>query len=173
MFSFRRKPKKAPEAPLIRTSPSLPQLNSQGIPWPEDLVDVNAIRQESIPDVLPAKGAAKTSNGAPAISFHKPFGPLTGKREEGPISTFYTAGPPPSAFSSKTMPRHRGQFSQRRQRTPPTFNIMVRLLLQFTWVCLMLHRSLVARVLERHPCCAYYLKQQIRLLVLRLTSVPP
>jgi hypothetical protein len=61
MFTFRRKPKKEPESPRIRTSPSLPELNSQGIPWPEDLVDINAIRQEPLPEAVPPQGAAKTS----------------------------------------------------------------------------------------------------------------
>ncbi|KAF9533140.1 septin family protein [Crepidotus variabilis] len=125
MFSFRRKPKKAPETPLIRT-PSLPELNSQGIPWPEDLVDMRAIRQESLPEVVPSKGATKTSFQGPApIPFHKPFRPSTGKREEGPISSLYMAGPPPSAFETRVIPRSMGRYSQRRQRTPPTFNIMV------------------------------------------------
>jgi len=58
MFSFRRKAKRQQDVPRIRTSPSLPELNSQGIPWPEDLVDVNAIRQSALSD-LPLQGAAK------------------------------------------------------------------------------------------------------------------
>lgn len=47
MFSFRRKPKKHEEPPPIPTSPSLPDLKKtvQEIPWPEDLVDVDAIRK--------------------------------------------------------------------------------------------------------------------------------
>jgi len=47
MFSFRRKPKKPEEPPPIRASPSLPDLKNmvQGdIPWPEDLVNMAAIR---------------------------------------------------------------------------------------------------------------------------------
>lgn len=125
MFSFRRKPKKAPETPLIRT-PSLPELNSQGIPWPEDLVDIRAIRQEPLPEVVPSQGATKTSfQGPTPIPFHKPFRPSTGKREEGPISSLYMAGPPPSAFDTRVVPRSMGRYSQRRQRAPPTFNIMV------------------------------------------------
>lgn len=47
MFSFRRKPKKPEEPPPIRASPSLPDLKNmvQGdIPWPEDLVNIAAIR---------------------------------------------------------------------------------------------------------------------------------
>lgn len=101
MFSFRRKPKKPEEPPPIRTSPSLPDLKDtvQGtIPWPEDLVDVDAIRKleedeevvsvtatteefhgggEGRPSVASArtKGAAKISftAGREPVMFHKPF----------------------------------------------------------------------------------------------------
>jgi len=79
MFSFRRKPKKAPDAPSIRTSPSLPELNSQGVlPWPEDLVDLAAIQQSPQTDVGPPQGAAKISlqRDQGPISFHKPFRPF-------------------------------------------------------------------------------------------------
>lgn len=128
MFSFRRKPKKEPDSPRIRTSPSLPELNSQGIPWPEDLVDVNAIRQEPLSEAVPSQGAAKTSfqGDRPDIPtpFHKPFRLSTGKRYEGPISSLYM--PPQSPIlHTKAIPRSVGRYIQRRARTPPTFNIMV------------------------------------------------
>lgn len=129
MFSFRRKPKKEPESPRIRTSPSLPELNSQGIPWPEDLVDINAIRQEPLPEAVPSQGAAETSlqGSTPdvPIPFHKPFRLSTGKRYDGPISSLYMPSPCPTP-DLKHFPRPVGRYSQRRARTPPTFNIMVR-----------------------------------------------
>jgi len=126
MFTFIRKPKKEPDSPRIRTSPSLPELNSQGIPWPEDLVDINAIRQEP---AVPPQGAAKTSfqadNPYIPIPFHKPFRPSIGKRYDGPpISSLYMASPSPTP-DLKVLPRSAGRYSQRRARTPPTFNIMV------------------------------------------------
>lgn len=99
MFSFRRKPKKAEELSPIRTSPSLPDLKNtvQGsIPWPEDLVDVAAIRKleadeevDSVtamteeshvggrPSVASVRhqGAARVSfsGGREPVMFHKPF----------------------------------------------------------------------------------------------------
>lgn len=128
MFTFRRKPKQEPESPRIRTSPSLPELNSQGIPWPEDLVDINAIRQEPLAEAVPTQGAAKTSFQGPnpdvPIPFHKPFRPSIGKRNEGPISSLYMAAPL-SSTDGKAPPRSMGRYSQRRARIPPTFNIMV------------------------------------------------
>ena len=128
MFSFRRKSKQEPESPRIRTSPSLPELNSQGIPWPEDLVDINAIRQEPVPEAVPTQGAAKTSFQGPhpdvPIPFHKPFRPSTGKRNDGPISSLYMTGPP-TTYDTKVPPRSAGRYSQRRARAPPTFNLMV------------------------------------------------
>ncbi|KAF8964397.1 septin family protein [Flammula alnicola] len=125
MFSFRRKPKKEPASPRIRTSPSLPELNSQGIPWPEDLVDIAAIRQSPPPDAVQPQGAAKTSFQADApIPFHKPFRPSIGKAHDGPISSLYMSGPP-SSFDKKTPPLTAGRYSQRRARIPPTFNLMV------------------------------------------------
>ncbi|KAF8903131.1 septin family protein [Gymnopilus junonius] len=126
MFSFRRKPRREPESPRIRTSPSLPELNSQGIPWPEELVDIAAIRQESPPDAIPHQGAARVSfQSHSAIPFHKPFRPSTGKPNNGgPISDIYMSGPP-ATFDKKVLPPLAGRFSQRRARIPPTFNIMV------------------------------------------------
>ncbi len=128
MFSFRRKPKKEPDSPRIRTSPSLPELNSQGIPWPEDLVDLKAIRQEPLPEAVPTQGAVKTSFQGPnpdvPILFHKPFRPSIGKRNDGPISSLYMTTPT-TPTDAKTTPRSVGKYSQRRARIPPTFNIMV------------------------------------------------
>ncbi|KAF8798961.1 septin family protein [Phlegmacium glaucopus] len=130
MFSFRRKPKKEPDAPRIRTSPSLPELNSQGIlPWPEDLVDIAAIRQTP-PDVVTPQGATKISfpglEQGP-ISFHKPFRQSTEKAtdETRKSATFFTSKNPPSAFDKKVPPLSAARLGQRRARIPPTFNLMV------------------------------------------------
>ncbi|KAJ7600632.1 septin family protein [Mycena floridula] len=125
MFSFRRKSKSQAEAPL-RSSPSLPQLNTGGIPWPESLVDVSSIRPES--DLgHPVQGAAKTSFQGPdiaSIPFHKPF--RAGKHGDGPISSLYMSDPNAMLDSWKTTPpKSAGRYSQRRARAPPTFNLMV------------------------------------------------
>ncbi|TFK40802.1 septin family protein [Crucibulum laeve] len=128
MFSFRRKPKKETDAPRIRTSPSLPELNSQGIgPWPEDLVDMSAIQQAPPPE-LAHQGATKSSLQGPdtaPIPFHKPFRPSAGTTTGGTISSLYMSGPPPSAFETRKGTAPAGRYSQRRARIPPTFNLMV------------------------------------------------
>ncbi|KAG6909130.1 hypothetical protein DXG01_001882 [Tephrocybe rancida] len=120
-------PRREPDTPHIRTSPSLPELNSQGIPWPEDLVDVAAIQQVPAAD-QPQQGAAKSSfQGVPhPIPFHKPFRPSSeNPKDGGPISSLYMSSPP-SAFDNRksTLPTI-GRYSQRRARVPPTFNLMI------------------------------------------------
>lgn len=131
MFSFRRKPKKEDFNSGIRTSPSLPELSSQGIPWPENLVDIAAIRQTPPPEA-PQQGAAKTSiqgiDHTP-IPFHKPFRGSPGKQQDGPISSLYMSSPP-SAFDAHKLHNgtaHTRKLSQRRapRSNPPTFNLMV------------------------------------------------
>lgn len=139
MFSFRRRsPKKGQEneAPHLKSSPSLPRLPSQEIPWPENLVDVAAIRQDPEPDDAPHQGAAKTSfqgvNLAP-VSFHKPFRGSPGKSVDtevngGSISSLYMSHPPSSfeIWQSSKLSPPASRHSQRRTRQPPTFNLMVR-----------------------------------------------
>ena len=140
MFSFRRRSSKKgqenDETPQLKSSPSLPKLPSQEIPWPENLVDVAAIREESGSDEALPKGAAKTSfqgvDLAP-VSFHKPFRGSPGKSIDGEvnggtISSLYMSHPPSSfeiSQSSKSSPAA-SRPSQRRTRQPPTFNLMVR-----------------------------------------------
>lgn len=132
MFSFRRKSsKKEQDSPQIRTSPSLPQLSSPGIPWPENLVDVAAIRHTPPPPGSQHQGAVKTSlhgNDQSPIPFHKPFRASPGKAQDGrgTISSFYMSSPP-SAFDNRkgTAPVSVGRYSQRRARVSPTFNLMV------------------------------------------------
>ncbi|KAG6820720.1 hypothetical protein H0H93_012773 [Arthromyces matolae] len=126
MFSFRRKPKKEPDTP-IRTSPSLPELNSQEIPWPENLVDVAAIQQLPVTDIS-QQGAAKPSlEGGPyPIPFHKPFRGSLGKPKDGnPISSLYISSPPSAFDNKRPNVATVGRYSQRRARIPPTFNLMV------------------------------------------------
>ena len=141
MFSFRRRgTKKQDDQPQIHTSPSLPQLHSQGIlPWPENLVDVASIRASTALEEEAAaqhQGAAKTSfQGAAAdrpIPFHKPFRALIGKPVNGgSISSLYMTNVAPSPFvvdnrksTATSAITTAGRQSQRRTRNPPTFNLM-------------------------------------------------
>ncbi|KAF5385719.1 hypothetical protein D9757_005498 [Collybiopsis confluens] len=135
MFSLRRKTKHVPEPTTkIRGSPSLPELNNQGIPWPESLVDVSSMRQD-IPPIssqIPAtpKGA-KPIHAAPShgpIAFHRPLRPSSGNGEGPPsISSLYMSTAPVSFHNAtKQMPRTvSSKYNQRRLRVPPTFNLMV------------------------------------------------
>ena len=142
MFSFRRKnSKKQPGDDAEIRSPSLPELSAQGIPWPENLVDVESIKQHpSMDDESAHQGAAKTSLSAPnqsPIPFHKPFRGPPGKPTNGPISSLYTSNQT-SVFDSwrtSTHPPPTTRKSQRRVRIPPTFNLMVFLFLYPEFVC--------------------------------------
>ncbi|KAH7906014.1 Septin-domain-containing protein [Hygrophoropsis aurantiaca] len=139
MFSFRRRPKTADgTGQKLKTSPSLPELHSQGIPWPENLVDVDAIRQSHSPPQQPS-GAVKNSlqhERGGAIPFHKPFRSQTSgsinASSDAPISTLYMShGHPPSAFdqwrssTATTGTAASSRRSHRKHRAPPSFNVMV------------------------------------------------
>ena len=60
--SFRKKPAKKDDEDesAIRTSPSLPELSTAGIPWPENLVDLAALPDKH----APAAAAAAVPPGA-------------------------------------------------------------------------------------------------------------
>ncbi|KAK7469270.1 hypothetical protein VKT23_003755 [Stygiomarasmius scandens] len=138
MFSLRRKKTAPPEPTRIRGSPSLPELASQGIPWPESLVDVSSIREDDTSSSYhnqPRKpGAAKTSfqghDRAP-IPFHKPFRPPGDENREGgqggsgPISALYMSNGPATFQSKGAKSTPLSRYSQKRARLPPTFNLMV------------------------------------------------
>lgn len=141
MFSFRKRPRanSASSAAPLKTSPSLPELSPQGIPWPENLVDVSVLRETPpVPEPHPYQGAAKSSlhsiDHAP-IPFHKPFRFHSGQPPEAPnatsnkISSLYPSPHPPSAFENWRSPSSAGtttRRTQRRGRAPPAFNLMVR-----------------------------------------------
>lgn len=106
MFSFRRKPKKSEETSPIRTSPSLPDLKTvQGsIPWPEDLVDVAAIRRFDAEDEANSVMATTeesshgggggsggtTANGRPSVA--------STNRVQGATRISFSAGRDPVKF---------------------------------------------------------------------------
>lgn len=135
MFSFRRKPQtpQSTGSPL-KTSPSLPELHSQGIPWPENLVDVSVINESPRPELEhhPKQGAVKSSisssDRAP-IPFHKPFRLIAGQPADNgsKISSMYMSHPP-SAFGNRkscTVPALSSRRSHRKNRASPAFNLMV------------------------------------------------
>lgn len=150
MFGFgsrsSKKKGKGTEQHVVRQSPSLPSMSTQGVAWPSTLVDIASIRQS--PPQTPAHGAAKVSFSAPeggvAIPFHRPFrGSISSKRgnehgngaERGTIASLYMArdaNPPPSAFGTKPGDRAGTPHSTRtrhshsqRKKSAPIFNMMV------------------------------------------------
>lgn len=141
-----KKKGKSTEQHVVRQSPSLPSMSTQGVAWPSNLVDIASIRQT--PPQTPAQGAAKVSFSAPeggvAIPFHRPFrGSISSKRgnehgngaARGTIASLYMArdaNPPPSAFGTKPGDRAGTPHSTRtrhshsqRKKAAPTFNMMV------------------------------------------------
>jgi len=124
--SFRKKPVKEPvEEPVRKTS--LPDIASQDVQWPEDLVDIAAIRHTPPPEPQ-LQGAAPISyqpDEPGTTSFHKPFRRFPGRSHDGgdrSISSIYMSHPP-SSFQTSSGPAAR--ISQRRTRVPPKFNLMV------------------------------------------------
>ena len=125
---FRKKTVKEPvEIPAGRTS--LPDINSQDVQWPEDLVDIAAIRHTPPPESQP-QGAAPVpisfqTDERGNTPFHKPFRQFIERSHDGAdrsISSIYMS-PPPSAFPASSGPAAR--VGQRRTRVPPKFNLMV------------------------------------------------
>ncbi|KAF8272252.1 hypothetical protein EI94DRAFT_1796383 [Lactarius quietus] len=126
--TFRKKTVKEPvEIPIGRTS--LPDITSQDVQWPEDLVDIAAIRHTPPPESQP-QGAAPVpisfqTDERGTTPFHKPFRQSLGRSHDGgdrTISSIYMSHPP-SAFQASSGPTAR--VGQRRTRVPPKFNLMV------------------------------------------------
>lgn len=106
--SIRRRYQKKQERggpPYIRASPSLPELHTQGIPWPEDFIDTSEAPKAPEPVTSPRE------------TYGRPAG--------GPISTLYTSHPPSAFENRKSGYKARLKPSQRRSREPTSFNIMV------------------------------------------------
>src|SRR6266550_540088 len=177
-ISFRRKPKKAQDSPLVKSTLSLPDINSQGIPWPEEFVDISAIRDLPPPEAGPQHGAAKSSvreSSETPIAFHKPFRNFAGVAAKGGSISAMFMSSPPSSFANILKPT--GRFSQRRTRVPPTFNLMVS---APTWKLLfpcfvaeedlILLRSSAASKRERPPCFVCFSKRPISRQLLPWTS---
>lgn len=173
MFSFRKRPRANSASSLaspLKTSPSLPELNPQGIPWPENLVDVSVLRETPpVPEPHQYQGAVKSSlsslDHAP-IPFHKPFRFHSGQPPETPdakaskISSLYISPHPPSAFENWRSPSSAGtttRRTQRRNRASPAFNLMVRSLPLIPFVAQTCVRSSVPVAPAKLPFYASYL----------------
>ena len=146
-FGSKSKKKGIPqEDRSVRLSPSLPELSAQGVAWPENLVDLAAIRDIPSPPETPdpgAQGTIKSLFRSPSrtgnIPFHRPFrvsadtnasavtSGTINSRNGGPIHALYTSHPPPSFnMNSPTSPTtaiHAKRSMHR--KTPPMFNMMV------------------------------------------------
>ncbi|KAF7798436.1 hypothetical protein EIP86_009657 [Pleurotus ostreatoroseus] len=110
MFSFRRKTsKKQPDqnTARLRASPSLPDLSTQGIQWPDSLINVSELPAIKLQAVQ--SQPAKPSNGKPS----------------GPISALYMSHPPSAFDNRRSTHSARRKPSQRKARTPVAFNLMV------------------------------------------------
>ena len=126
--SFRKKQVKEPVEPPLRKA-SLPDVTSQDVQWPADLVDVAAIRHTPPPEPQ-LQGAAPVSfetDERGTTPFHKPFRRFPGRSHDGgdrSISSIYMSHPP-SAFHTSISSGPTTRVGQRRTRVPPKFNLMV------------------------------------------------
>ncbi|KAI6042688.1 Septin-domain-containing protein [Pisolithus marmoratus] len=139
MFSFRRRPKDTSTvtAPL-RSSPSLPELHAQGIPWPENLIDVTALRET--PNVA-EREEETTEESSPLLHYrqqghqHQQHQYQHYPAQNGTsISSLYMSSShhPHSAFdqwrSSTPASTNAPTITRRvhrKNRNPPAFNLMV------------------------------------------------
>ena len=174
-FGSKRK-KPSTEPVFIRVSPSLPELAQQRIPWPEDLVDINAVH--ALGDEPPASeehgkppGASKTSfqGTRGPVPFHKPFragdsapGTPSDSQHNNVAGLFGSGVPPPSSFNGVGSRARAGSYpkSTRRTKHAPTFNVMVNLRLFLH--CLLCLTSVTLRLRvpskpESHPFSAFSL----------------
>ncbi|KIJ54549.1 hypothetical protein M422DRAFT_240616 [Sphaerobolus stellatus SS14] len=142
VLGFGKKKKPVEQPVVLRTSPSLPVLPQQRIPWPKDLVDLDAVYAEEQPAPLRSEGSRTTSRPSKTsfqgvrgpVPFHRPF------REGTTIASLFTPSPskvaglfgsgvppPPSSYNAPGNARSRtGSNSRaRRAKAAPTFNVMV------------------------------------------------
>jgi hypothetical protein len=114
-LSFGKKSRKAKDGgPVIRSSPSLPTLHSQGIPWPENLVDATAVRAVRQEPVAPIKAVGKSAKS------------LNGDATNGAISiaSLYAKA---SGGITRTLSGFTGHGrTQQRKRVAPTLNVRLR-----------------------------------------------
>lgn len=139
VLGFGKKKKPVPEPVVIRTSPSLPELAQQRIPWPKDLVDLDAVYAEASPSPSEQQAGSRPVRTSfqgvrGPVPFHKPFreGTTTANGTLSPksVAGLFGSGvpPPPSSFPGTGARVRAGSNSRgRRNRFAPTFNVMVSL----------------------------------------------
>jgi hypothetical protein len=122
-ISLRGKSKKKDEG-TIKTSPSLPSVLPQGIPWPENLVDINEVKAAR-KDSRDGNDKGKNNGGryTPSIGFHLPFraGTPDGASPGGGIASLFTSRISTSGGFVRT-----GTVSQsrsQRRKVAPTLNV--------------------------------------------------
>lgn len=144
VLGFGSKRRKPPTEPVfIRASPSLPELAQQRIPWPEDLVDIDAVHALGLSEEPSAsEGGHGTPHGASKMSFHGTRGPVPFHKPfragdsapSSPKANNFTTPvgsgvplPPPSSFNGVGSRARAGSYprSTRRAKHAPTFNVMV------------------------------------------------
>ena len=124
-ISLRGKSKKKEEG-TIKASPSLPSVLPQGIPWPENLVDINevkAARKDSRDEKRANKEKNSSGRFTPSISFHRPFraGTPDGTSSGGGIASLFTSRISTGGGFVRT-----GTVSQsrsQRRKVAPTLNV--------------------------------------------------
>ncbi|THV00811.1 hypothetical protein K435DRAFT_793786 [Dendrothele bispora CBS 962.96] len=127
MFSLRRKKTVQPDpSTQIRGSPSLPELTSQGIPWPESLIDVSSIQQDDYPPTQKPSQSAGEPDLNQKQQNEEGQGAMggVGGAGGGSISALYMSNGP-ATFNAKGRSVPLSRYSQKRARLPPTFNLMV------------------------------------------------
>jgi hypothetical protein len=138
-FGSKRK-KPTAEPVFIRASPSLPELAQQRIPWPENLVDIDAVHAVSLEPLASEEagtphGASKTSfqGTRGPVPFHKPFRngdgtPASPSPQANNVASLFGSGvPPPSSFNGFGSRTRAGSYPKatRRAKHALMFNVMV------------------------------------------------
>jgi len=122
-ISLRGKSKKKDEG-TIKTSPSLPSVLPQGIPWPENLVDIDDIKAARKDSRDGDKtGKDKSGRYTPSIGFHRPFraGTPDGTGLGGTIASLFSSRVATGGGFVRT-----GTVSQsrsQRRKVAPTLNV--------------------------------------------------
>ena len=129
------KRKKTKEEPVLKVSPSLPNIGQQAVAW-GNLVDPAELREDGnktpVP-ATPAKLSFQTLRGS--IPFHKPFRPSVDTaatpQGDGSIASLYARQPAPGAAAAPPSAFKRGiqtssmYVRSRRPKVAHAFNLMV------------------------------------------------
>lgn len=125
-ISLRSRKKK--DEPSIPSSPSLPSVLPQGIPWPENLVDINdvrAAREEQKSPTPSAKGQSVVQRASSAVGFHRPFRVTESASggKPGAIASLFTSRGVSNGFVRSGAHPTVSQSRSQRRRVAPTLNV--------------------------------------------------